>query len=297
MKTTFAKAAVSRIGIGAIVTSLKAALVIGALGGTAEAGPVTIFWDDFESYALGSNPNSPPIGEPWQVSEVVPDGIDVALDMADPNNNVLWFGPYRNTAVAPFSAVDRQRIALAQNLTVSFDYYGISSGGYSNYFDVGGYDGLSGDPAFLIRIAPQENAAGSGLHNVQYLDPAGGLVDSGVDVATDHTQSVTIAADFASETYELDVEGSSATLPMFRCPSDTHDVRFANYGVAMGSGSLDNLSVTVMEPEAGADAQVPELSPIWLLVAGGLFCGCVWIVTMLKAKRPGDEKAKAERGD
>ncbi len=262
---------------------LKAAGLMVAIGTLACAGPTTIFWDDFEDDVTGGNPNAPPIGEPWQISEVAKDGINVGVDMSDPLDNVLWFGRNRNMAVAPFSAIDVQRLQTFQNATVSFDYYGFFSGEYGHFFDVGGFDGISDNPAFLIRIDPRKDA---GHHDLYYLDPGGGLVDSGLDVGANAGQTITIALDFAAENYVLDVEGNfTAPLPLLPCPSDMHGVQFSNYGVAMASGSIDNMMVTVEEPEGlGAwVAENPEPSTIALLAMAALYGAFLWSFRSKKA--------------
>ena len=97
-----------------------------------------------------------------------------------------------------------------------------------------------------------------------------------MDVAADATQSVAITANFFSEIYELNVEGNTATLPMFRCPSTIVDVQFASYGVFMGSGSIDDVSVIVDEPATALQMAVPELATVALLAGGGLILACFW---------------------
>ena len=260
--------------------SLKAAALIVAFGTLAYAGQVTIFLDDFEDDVTGGNPNPPPIGEPWHISEVVGSGINVEAGVSDPLNNVLRFGPYRNMAVAPFSPIDVQRLRTLQNATVSFDYYGLSSSEYGHFFDIGGFDGISDNPAFMIRIDPQKIL---GFHDLYYLDPGGGLVDSGLDVAANTIQSISISIDFAADNYQLDVEGNStALLPLLACPSDIHGIQFSNYGVAMGSGSIDNLSVTLTAPE-NPEVLNPEPAAIVLLAIGALCAMFLWFLGSKKS--------------
>ncbi len=248
----------------------KVALLIVAIGTIANAASIPIFTDDFEAYPPESNPDVPPVGEPWVITEVDPQGIGVD------DNQRLMFGRYRNTAVAPFSAAARQLLRQNGNLSVSFDYLGYrGSDGLAQYFDVAGYDPLSGDPAFFLRFNPQSNPGGKGLHDVLYLDPSGSLLDSNVDIGVDGgtVQSVSIFADFAAETFELDIEGNLATLPMFIAPDEIVGVEFANYGVAGGSGSLDNLQVTVSD---GEGSPIPEVATIWMTIAGLLSLVGVW---------------------
>lgn len=263
MKAASSTPAGRRTCPGRPITLSKVALLTVLLGAIANGAQIPIFMDDFDAYPVGSNPDVPPVGEPWQITEPDPEGI--AVDQSQR----LLFGVYRNTAVAPFSAAGRQLIRQRRNATVTFDYLGYAGlPGKSHYFDFGGYDPASGDPAFFLRVFPQENVGSAGLHDVLYLDPAGGLVDSGIDVNVNNTdpQSVSIFADFDAATYQLDVGGASATLPMFICPDEIVGVEFANYAVAAGSGSIDNLSVSV---DDGADgASVPEMATIWMALAG-----------------------------
>ncbi len=194
---------------------------------------------------------------------------------------MLQFGIYRNIAEVPFSAVDQQRIALAQNATVSFDYIGYAEGGYSHFFDVGIFDPSTGDPALLIRIDPWENPDLPGAHDLRYLDPVDGLVDTGLDVLAGTWQTISIAADLAEETFDLQIGAGGATdLPMLMCPDDIAGVQLANYSIAMGSGAIDNLGVTLTEPDTGQGSRVPELSSMLLLCFAGIALACAWILRL-----------------
>ncbi len=265
-------------------TPLKTAMVVVALAAIAYGGQVTIFEDDFQRYGPGIDPGEPPIGEPWQISETAEDSVAVAVDRNDDQNHVLEFGRHRNLAVVPFSAFDRQRMETFGNVSIGFDYFGMSKDGFSNYFDVAGYDPVSGDPAFFFRFDAPEIADSGGLHDVYYLDPIDGLTPAGISVRADATQAVSIALDFTAETYVLDVEGDAATLPMFVCPSDIADVQFSNYGVEMGSGAIDNVSVGVTQPDGALQAEVPEVGAVWLLAVGALVGAFTWLMALWNAK-------------
>ena len=252
------------------LTGAKVAMLIVALGTIAQAASIPIFQDNFDAYPPGSDPGMPTTGEPWHISEIAPESI--AVD----DLNRLLFGRYRNTAVAPFSAAARQLIRQHRNLSVTFDYLGYNGeGNISQYFDIAGYDPAGGDPAFFLRFSPQENPNSSGLHDVLYLDPAGRLLDSNVDIEIgDSPQNISIIADFDSQTYEFDVAGTSATLPMFFAPDEIVGVEFANYGVAAGSGSIDNLEATVTATRASSS--IPEVATLWMVLAGLLALAGVW---------------------
>jgi len=252
------------------LVSLKGAWLLIALGTLAYGGPITIFFDDFQDDTVGGDPNAPPTGEPWQIFEPSQDGISVVASTSEPSDHVLLFGTMRNIAVAPFSAADVQSIQTLQNLTVSFDYEGRPSDNFGNYFDIGGYDGVGDNPGFLVRIDPRNNL---GFHGLSYLDPEGGLVDSGLELSADSIQAVSISIDLAAENYMLEVDGNAAgPLPMLACPNDLHGIQFSNYGIAMASGSIDNLTATVIEPEPGAETVTanPEPATIAMLAIGAL---------------------------
>ncbi|MBN2473446.1 MAG: hypothetical protein JXB62_02470 [Pirellulales bacterium] len=267
--------------MGRWLTPPKVAVLIVVFSALTYGAQIPIYLDDFENCAPGTNPTLPAVGEPWQISEPDPGGIGVLMDPLTANNLTMGFFHYRNIAVAPFSAENRQRLALAGNATIRFDYTGFTSYGYSHYFDVGAYDPVSGDPAFLVRFAPQASPFLPGMHDVHYLDPMAGLVDTGLDVTVNAVQPISILADFTAGTYQLDVAGVSTTaLPMFVCPNEIAGVEFANYGVAMGSGAIDNLSITVTEPDgdAGPGTQVPEIATLLLLIVGAGTLACARVL-------------------
>lgn len=251
----------------------KVLIVVAALGAIAYGGQVTIFQDDFNGYAPGTNPSGPS----WQINEAVSGGISIVIDEQLPTNHLLAFGSQRNSAVLLIDKDDQARIAAAQNATLSFDYVGYSTAGFSHYFDIGGYDPITGDPAFFLRFDPQQTAGAEGWHDVFYRDPnVTGLVDTGLDVSDLIGQRISIAADFFGNTYQLDIGGQTVILPMFAGSVETiADVRFENYGVAMGSGAIDDLTITV--DEAKGPSSVPELATIWMLVSAGLVCVYVWL--------------------
>ena len=254
----------------------KTLIMMAALGAIALGGQVTIFEDDFNAYTSGDDPGVPLVGEPWQINEVASDGISIVADEDDPENYLLAFGVYRNSAIVPISTSDQELIKTAHNATMSFDYRGYLADGFSHYFDIGGYDAVTGDSAFFLRFAPQESLDGEGLHDVLYRDPdAPELVDTGLNVSSLIEQRISIEADFLGKTYLLDIGGETATFPMFAGLETIGDVRFENYGVAMGSGVIDDLTITV--DDGKGPHSVPELAAIWMLVSGGLVCVYVWL--------------------
>jgi len=260
-------------------TWLGAALLVGLLAVIASGDPITIFWDDFNSYTPGTNPGTPPIGQPWQIVEVAADSIQVLTDPLGASNRLLSLGRYRNTAILPFSAANQTAIQQAGQATLGFQYRGIANAsGYSCFFDVGGYAG--NDPAFFLRIQPEEVPGSGGLHDVFYLQPGGGLADTGLNISTTGSQAVSVAADFVNRAYQVTIEGLSATLPMYICPSSISEVRFADYGVAMGSGLVDNVGVTIPGlggDSEGAGAANPEPASLIMLLTGALALAGAWL--------------------
>ncbi len=283
MKTTFVAATVLRAHRALSRMLPKAVLLVIVLGAIAYGGQITVFQDDFEGQPLGSDPDLPPVGEPWQVSEFDPWGVSIAPDRLAPSNSVLFFRDYRNIVLAPFAPEDRERITLSQNFAVSFDYTGFPPAGYGHFFDVSAPASAGSDPAFLIRFASQPNADSPWLHDVQYLDPIDGLIDTGLDVIGGTMQPISITADLAAETFQLDVGGESTTLPLFACPNEIMGVEFANYNIAMGSGSIDNFGVSVSAAEEAEARNTPEAASAVLLIVGGLVLVCAW---MFKRSRP-----------
>lgn len=265
---------------------LRVLAIVVALGAIAYGDQITVFWDDFQTQEVGTDPAAPPIGEAWRIDEIAANGIDIGNPLELPAENVLNFGQYRNTATAAIPALGQQAMAAAGNATVRFDYFGHSNNGYSQYFDVGGYNPL-GEPAFFLRFMPQVNVGQGSRHDVMYRDPAVvGLVDTGLDISSGTSQPVSITADFAAGSYQLGIAGNTVTLPMFACGEAIVDVQFSNYAAAIGSGPakvsgyLDNVAISVTTPDqqSGAKPAVPELASIWLLVTGAATLLGIWLL-------------------
>lgn len=231
----------------------------------AHGGITTLFWDDFEAQTVGTDPGMPRFGQPWGVSKVALDGLQVAIDPRAPAgaNQVLQFGSYRNTARLSFSSENQDLVRTNKNLTLKFQYYGYSLGGYVSTFDVSALDNNSGVPAFLVRIMPQPSLGSNVLHDVYYLDPGGGLLDSGLNIASDSYQNMTIISDFVSRTCQLDIDGNVATLPLFVCPSMIGGAQFSSY--LLGTGAAININ------DVTATTHAPEPTTICLVFAG-LLC-------------------------
>jgi hypothetical protein len=265
---------------------LRVLAIVVALGAIAYGDQITVFWDDFQTQPVGADPAAPPIGEAWRINEIAANGIDVGNPLGLPAENVLNFGPYRNSATAAIPALGQQAMAAAGNATVRFDYFGHANNGYSQYFDIGGYNPL-GEPAFFLRFMPQVNVGVGSRHNVMYRDPAVvGLVDTGLDISSGTSQPVSITADFAAGSYQLGIAGNTVTLPMFACGEAIVDVQFSNYAAAIGSGPakvsgyLDNVAISVTTPDQQSDAKpaVPELASVWLLVTGAATLLGIWLL-------------------
>jgi hypothetical protein len=236
------------------------------------ADVTTIFSDNFAADPVGSVPSTPLIGLPWQTSATTPGGIQVT---ADPYfaTNCLQLGPYRSTVVMPFSTDNQAVMAGNANFTLSFQYHGVSSSGFTPFLDISGDDTTTGNPAFLFRIMSQPTAPGSGLHEVYYLNKTSGLTDSGLAVPADSLQVLTIAADFADQTSQLSVGANSATLPLYTCPSMIEDARLSSYMIGSGGLSFSNIgqiTATTSSPasaDPAAQTQAPEPSELVLLLA------------------------------
>ena len=265
---------------------VTAGVLIVGLATRAFGDPVTIttvFSDDFQTNTLSANPGIPVIGEPWQVLESSPIGIQVVDDPRDPLglDRFLRFGGFRNTALAPFSPDGREQVAAAQDMTVRFEYSPFPGGSRWHHFDIASYDALTGQPAWWIRIGGAEVQELGTAFEVHYLHPEGVFIDTGLDVAAEGWQTIAIAADFAAETVDLRVgENAVWELPLFACPSEVVGVEFGSYGLALGSGDINNLSVYTGQLEASEEspAATPEVATGVLLLMGGLTLAGAWLL-------------------
>ncbi len=249
------------------------ALVLLIMCGTFVHGELlTVFRDDFEAYDAGADPEVPPVGEPWQIVEVADNGVFVGNNVWEPDNQSLNFGLSPSSALAPFSASHSQQISDWRYLSIGFDYFGKTPPDATDlsFFDVSLMEGGTGERSLLFRIDAWEYPAGSDIHDIYYIGPAGGLLDSGLDVVADTLQRITVTADLPNETFELDVNGNSQTLPMFFCPEDIVGVEFATVGVSAGSGVIDNVEITT--------TNIPEPPTIWPFLVAGVIVACGWVL-------------------
>jgi len=69
-------------------------------------------------------------------------------------------------------------------------------------------------------------------------------------------------------------------------PGDIADVQFANYGEALGSGTIDNVSVGVTQPDGAPQSEVPEMGTVWLLAVGTLVGAFTRLTALRSARSP-----------
>ena len=277
--------------------AMLAMVLAAGIGAPTRADVTTIFADNFQADTIGGLPGSPVIGLPWQLSESASGGLSIVSDSLL-GGNALGFGLYGNTAAMPVSPTMQSLVNTNENLNLTLQYKSIAYNGYTPMFDVAAV-GSSGLPAYFFRIMPQANP-GSNLHEIYYLDPTSGLLDSGLSVAAGGTQTLTIAADFANGTSTLTVSGSSATLPLFLCPSAIGEVQMSSQMIGSGLPSqtlgngypvdIDNVDLSTQSadpgvlPPGGAPQSepssfggVPEPAVLALLAAFGLAIASLWV--------------------
>ena len=273
--------------------AIAAAILFGFLLQRAPAGIMTIYSDNFAADPLGSVPVTPQVGQPWQTLATTPGGIQVVSDPLFATNG-LELGPYRSTITMPFVAADQSTMAANGNLTLSFQYDGISSQGFTPFLDISGNNTTSGLPAFLYRIMAQPTAPGSGLHEIYYLNSTSGLTDTGLAVPSDSLQSLTISADFGTGTSQLSVGSSSATLPLYTCPSMIQDASLSSYMIGSGGASatnLDDIAATTGDADSAQVAHpsgqfpAPEPAAVLLLLAAMAGPAAWWLWRRGKAAR------------
>ena len=238
--------------------AIAAAILVGLLPQWAPAGIMTIYSDNFSADTLGSVPVIPQVGQPWQTSATTPGGIQVVSDPLFATNG-LELGSYRSTIVMPFAAADQATMAANGNLTLSFQYDGISSQGFTPFLDISGINTSTGMPAFLYRIMSQQTAPGSGLHEIYYLSPSSGLTDTGLAIASDSLQTLSISANFAGQTSQLSVGSNTATLPLYTCPSMIQEASLSSYMIGSGGVSATNLD-DIAATTSDADPASPALT-------------------------------------
>ena len=264
-----------------VVVASAILLLLGSRCGL--AGIVTIYSDNFAADPLGNVPVTPVIGEPWVTSTTSPGGIQV---VADPyfSTNGLQLGSYRSTVVMPFSTADQASMATNENFTLSFQYHGIASNGFTPYLDISGNDTATGDPAFLFRIMSQPTTPSSGLHEIYYLSPTTGLTDTGLAVPANSLQLLTVSANFANDTSQISVGANTATEPLYMCPSMIQEASLSSYLIGSGGPSysdIDQVTATTDSSAAGTQpsgqTQTPEPGTLILLLAGAAGPAAWWL--------------------
>jgi hypothetical protein len=252
---------------------------------------ITVFSDNFQTDSVGASPGTPSIGLPWQVTQPVANG---AIIMADPwttGNHMLQFGPDYDTALAPLTAAGQAAVAINGNATLNFSFHGSISSGWVSSFDAGIY-APNGSIATLIRIEPQTTGGTANIHSIYYLSPSSGLIDSGLTIAGDSWQNVSLTANVAGDSAQLTVGSNTETLPLYTCPSMLADAEFTSYamgggGSILGSGAIENVTVTSQGIAAYDESTAPEPGTMVLLIAGACTGGLVWFLKRRRVRTVG----------
>ncbi len=176
---------------------ILAVLFVTCASPPARGGVITVFSDNFQADTPGANPGAPIIGLPWQVTEPVSNGAIVLADPWTAGNQMLQFGPDYDTATAPLTTAAQVAVGSNGNATLNFAFHGSSlSNAWVSSFDAGLY-APDGSIATLIRIEPQTTGGTANIHSIYYLSPSSGLVNSGLTIAGDSWQNVSLTANLA----------------------------------------------------------------------------------------------------
>ena len=258
---------------------LMAVLLVVCAGPPVRGGVITVFSDNFQAQTLGASPGSPVVGMPWQVTAPVATGAIVAADPWTTGNRMLQFGLDYNTATAPLTAAGQTAVASNGNATLNFAFHGSISNGWVSSFDAGLY-APDGSIAALIRIQPQTTGGTANIHSIYYLSPTSGLTNSGLTIAGDSWQNVSLAANLAGNSAQLTVGSNTESLPLYTCPSMLASAEFASYamgsGGILGSGAIENVTITSQGIAPFGD-QAPEPGTIVLLLVGVCLGGVAWM--------------------
>ena len=241
-------------------TMLVALAALVALGsGAALAGPITVFQDDFEdqlavtgTYPTATlDPNPPPVGQPWQISETVATSVAVVHFPSDLTNAYLVHNKNAdNTAMAPLSFVNQGLVAAHKNVTLEFDYRAYTDGGNVPQFEIAGYNSnaFSDASAAVFRIRTGQG----GSSDVLYYNPGTGtFVDTGVNMPLAAFRPIKVEADFAAQTYDIDINGSIVTgLPFATSQAKIRNVQLSGFASTGSRTNTDNIEVTV-QPNYG----------------------------------------------
>jgi hypothetical protein len=254
--------------------AMLSVVLAACFGSPARAGLTIITSDTFQEDAVGSLPSVPVVGLPWQLSQSVSGGLSI---VSDPllGGNALGFGLYQNTAAMPISPAMQALINTNENLKLTFQYDSIAYNGYTPLFDIEAV-GNNGLPAYLFRIMPQ-SLPGTNQHEIYYLNPTAGLLDTGLSVASGGTQTLTISVGFLAQSSTLTVGSSSMTLPLFSCPSEIVEAQMSS--TMMGSG-LPSLTLGSGYPvdvnNVTLSTHAPEPAVLTLLAVGAVALVLRW---------------------
>ncbi len=273
--------------LGEVAAALGALVLALQLAAPACGAIVTVFSDNFAADSVGSSPGTPVIGMPWVIGEPVSTGVDVRVDPTGTYGNVLEFGLDYDTAQAPVSSASQAVIGSNENALLSFTYHGLAgSGGYVSTFDAAMY-GPNGSPVSMIRIMSQPISPTSSLHEIYYLSPTSGLVDSGLSVSSTNWQTLSLAVDLVHQTAQLKVGSTVDTLPLFTCPSTIGSAQFGSYAMGsgvLGSGMIDNVTIS-SSSATSANGKVPEPMSLVVLTGGIVMGALAWAFRALRRRR------------
>ena len=236
-------------------------LVIGLALVASRAEAVVILQDGFEGYAASAtwpnfgqdyDPGTPPVGEPWVISEGAPDKVQVLSCPA--GTNYYCAGPasgskylqfYRNDAPysiawAPLSAAN-SALLTEKTLTVDMMIYKNSIDGWTGQGMISSFNSAPG--SFTGRAFDfyfQDDS------KVRYYD--GSYHDTGLTYTKDEWQHLTVVADFKSRTYMLGLEGNWTPALPFAENVSTIQTLFLGGEALNARAAFDDVTMSITAP-------------------------------------------------
>lgn len=226
-----------------------------------------IFEDGFETYAASSSwpsssdtdPGASPVGDGWGVVEPSFDNVQVLSTTqnlsagAHSGNNFLQVYGTGTSATMYIAAADQALVQQNKNATLDMWVYKNLADGWNGLEQIAGFDGSSTSFQLYLR---QDG-------HLQYFD--GALKETGLTFASDTWLHLTVAADFASHTFDLTLDDNPTVTGLGFANSAASTVSnvvlFGQTDVDVNCrAAFDDITMTVND--------VPEPGTMMLLVCG-----------------------------
>ena len=250
------------------LTPALALAMVAVVGAAYPAGAATvIFQDGFETYTASSSwpsssdtdPGASPVGEGWGVVEPGFDNVQVLRttqnSSAGPHGGSNFLQAYGvgSSATMYITGADQTLVQQNKNATLDMWVYKNLAEGWNGLEQIVGFDGSS--PSFQLYLRQDGH--------LQYID--GGLKETGLTFASDTWLHLTVAADFASHTFDLTLDGQPTVTGLRFASSAASKVsHVVMFGQADGDvncrAAFDDITMTVNT--------VPEPGTLMLLTCG-----------------------------